>query len=147
MPLTLSHALGESGDPPLRQLSAQVADLLFELNAPPRLAAHLRTVYVAAAQLTAWIAGRNPSLAVDRRAVLFGAATHDIGRTVQVEEMSGPGSQHERASQQLRLAAGINPSLARFAATHASWRTGAVELNPERSRMQIRWRKGFHMSA
>ncbi|MFD0817456.1 hypothetical protein ACFQ0D_03785 [Micromonospora zhanjiangensis] len=127
MPLTLSHALGESGDPPLRQLSAQVADLLFELNAPPRLAAHLRTVYVAAAQLTAWIAGRNPSLAVDRRAVLFGAA--------------------ERASQQLRLAAGINPSLARFAATHASWRTGAVELNPERSRMQIRWRKGFHMSA
>ncbi|MFB9545937.1 HD domain-containing protein [Micromonospora sagamiensis] len=128
MPLTLRHALREPGVPPLRQLPAQVADLLVELNAPPRLAAHLRAVHDVAAQLTAWLAVHYPTLVIDREAVLFGAATHDIGKTVHVEELSGPGSRHEPAGQQLLLDAGIEPSLTRFAATHASWRTTTVEL-------------------
>lgn len=128
MPLTLRHALREPGVPPLRQLPAQVADLLLELNAPPRLAAHLRAVHDVAAQLTAWLTVHYPTLVIDREAVLFGAATHDIGKIVHVEELSGPGSRHEPAGQQLLLDTGIEPSLARFAATHASWRTTAIEL-------------------
>ncbi|MEH0938097.1 HD domain-containing protein [Micromonospora psammae] len=128
MPLTLRHALREPGVPPLRQLPAQVADLLVELNAPPRLAAHLRAVHDVAAQLTAWLTVHYPTLVIDREAVLFGAATHDIGKTVHVEELSGPGSRHEQAGPQLLLDAGIEPSLARFAATHASWRTTAAEI-------------------
>jgi hypothetical protein len=128
MPLTLRHALREPGDPPLLQLPAQVDDLLFEMNAPPRLAAHLRAVHDVAAQLTAWLTVHYPALVIDHEAVLFGAATHDIGKTVHVEELSGPGSQHEPTGQQLLLDAGIDPCLARFAATHASWQTATVEL-------------------
>jgi hypothetical protein len=30
-----------------------------------------------------------------RDAVLFGAATHDIGKTVHIDELSGPRSAHE----------------------------------------------------
>jgi hypothetical protein len=121
MSLTLSHALREPGDPPLRRLPTEAADLLVELNAPPRLAAHLRVVHDVAAQLTDWLADHHPTLAINHEAVLFGAATHDIGKTVHVEELTGPGSRHEPAGQQLLLDAGIDPSLARFAATHASW--------------------------
>lgn len=63
----------------------------------------------------------SPPLAFDRDAVLFGAATHDIGKTVHPGELSGPGSAHEEAGRQLLLDCGISPELARFAATHASW--------------------------
>lgn len=126
--LTLSHALSEPGDPPLRRLPTEVADLLLELHAPPRLAAHLRAVHDVAAQLTAWLAEQYPTLALNHDAVLFGAATHDIGKTVHAAELSGPGSQHEPAGQQLLLDAGIDPSLARFAATHASWQTASVSF-------------------
>ncbi|MFJ8582938.1 phosphohydrolase [Micromonospora sp. NPDC093277] len=81
------------------------------MNAPPRSAAHLRAVHDVAAQLTAWLAARYPALVIDREAVLFGAATHDIGKAVHVEELSGPGSRHEPAGQQLLLDAGIDPYL------------------------------------
>jgi hypothetical protein len=127
--LTLHHALTEVGNPPLRSLPDQVVDLLLSMSAPPRLAAHLRAVHDVAAQLTAWLADHYPALAIDRDAVLFGAATHDIGKTVYAEELSGPGSRHESAGQRLLLDAGIDPSLARFAATHASWQM--VTVAPE----------------
>ena len=60
-------------------------------------------------------------MVVDRDAVLFGAATHDIGKVVHVEELSGPGSTHEPAGHALLLARGVQERLARFARTHASW--------------------------
>jgi hypothetical protein len=111
----LTRALTESG---LRPLPARAEDLLFRLDAPPRLAAHLRAVHDVAWQLTDWFAGRLP---LDRDAVLFGAATHDIGKIIHVEELSGPGHRHEPAGRDLLLAQGIEPELARFAASHASW--------------------------
>jgi hypothetical protein len=64
----------------------------------------------------------------DRDAMLVGAATHDIGKTVQLAELSGPGSEHEGAGQQLLLAHGISPSLARFAATHAAWTRRDIQI-------------------
>ncbi|MFY1695968.1 MULTISPECIES: HD domain-containing protein [unclassified Solwaraspora] len=127
MPLTLRHALDDPPLRPLRPLPAPVGDLLLRLDAPPRLAAHLRAVHDVAAQLTGWLAVHYPALAVDRDAVLFGAATHDIGKTVHVAELSGPGSRHEPAGQQILLDAGIGPYLARFAATHASWQSPGIE--------------------
>jgi len=104
------------------------ADLLVELAAPPRLAAHLRLVHDVAAQLSAWLAGQHPAVAFDRDAVLFGAATHDIGKVRHIEELSGPGSLHERAGQQLLLDAGVDPSLARFAATHGDWDAPGIQV-------------------
>jgi hypothetical protein len=67
-------------------------------------------------------------LAVDREAVLFGAATHDIGKTAHIAELSGPGSAHEQAGRELLLAHGISDELARFAATHAAWREPGIAI-------------------
>ncbi|MFC9846355.1 HD domain-containing protein [Streptomyces sp. NPDC060223] len=117
----LLRALHDSGEPPLRPLPDRVAELLESLDAPPRLAAHLRAVHDVAHQLVDWVEERQPALRFDREAVLFGAATHDIGKTVHVGELSGLGSAHEEAGRELLLANGFSAGLARFAGTHAAW--------------------------
>ncbi|MDN3021465.1 HD domain-containing protein [Streptomyces sp. S.PB5] len=117
-PDLLQRALDE---PPLRQLPSPAADLLRELDASPRLVAHLRAVHDVAYRIVEWVAERYPALPLDREAVLFGAATHDIGKTTHVAELSGPGSAHENAGRDLLLEHGVPPYLARFAATHAGW--------------------------
>ncbi|MEU3493237.1 HD domain-containing protein [Kitasatospora cineracea] len=105
----------------LLPLPDEAVALLTGAGAPPRLVAHLRLVHDVAARLADWTAERCPELAVDRSAVLFGAATHDIGKAVHRSELSGPGSAHEPAGRELLLAAGVAPELARFAAGHADW--------------------------
>ncbi|MFD7642904.1 HD domain-containing protein [Kitasatospora sp. NPDC059795] len=105
----------------LRPLPDEVTLLLAELAAPPRLVAHLRLVHDVAVRLADGVAAYCPGLAFDRAAVLFGAATHDIGKTVHRAELSAPGSAHEPAGRELLLAAGVPPQLARFAAGHAQW--------------------------
>ncbi|GAA4635847.1 HD domain-containing protein [Actinoallomurus vinaceus] len=60
-------------------------------------------------------------MAVDREAVLFGAASHDIGKVIHTAELSGPGSVHEEAGHRLLLDHGVEERLARFARTHAAW--------------------------
>ncbi|WP_246268797.1 HD domain-containing protein [Acrocarpospora macrocephala] len=117
----LERALSDLGGPVLRPLPDQVARLLRDLVAPPRLAAHLRAVHDVAYQLLDWIAREYPSLAIDREAVLFGAATHDIGKTIHTGELSGPGSAHEHAGYRLLLDHGVTEPMARFARTHADW--------------------------
>lgn len=97
--------------------------LLEELGAPPRLGAHLRVVHDVAITLTGWVGSR---ASVDVNAVLFGAATHDIGKVRHPEELSGPGSLHEPAGYELLVAHGVPPELARFARTHGSWSAGDV---------------------
>jgi HD superfamily phosphodiesterase len=109
------------GDPAVRPLPVEAHQLLETLDAPPRLAAHLRAVHDVACDLTAQLAERHPALAFDRAAVLFGAATHDVGKVVHVDELSGPGSAHEEAGYRLLRAHGFDESLARFARNHAAW--------------------------
>ncbi|MEU0025890.1 HD domain-containing protein [Streptomyces sp. NPDC006335] len=108
-------------DPGPRPLPDEAAALLRTLDAPPRLAAHLRLVHDVAYELVEWLAVRYPELQLDREAVLFGAATHDVGKTAHPCELSGPGSAHEEAGRDLLLAHGVTPERARFAATHAAW--------------------------
>lgn len=120
-PDLLLRALHDEGNPPLRPLPDRVAELLRKLDAPPRLAAHLRAVHDVAHRLVDWLEERQPALRFDRDAVLFGAATHDIGKTAHVGELSGPGSAHEEAGRELLLAQGVSAELARFAGTHAAW--------------------------
>ncbi|MFF7203315.1 HD domain-containing protein [Streptomyces sp. NPDC008141] len=124
----LLRALDAPGEPPLRPLPPVVVELLRSLGAPPRLAAHLRAVHDVAVELSDWVRDRYPDVAVDRDAVLFGAATHDIGKTLHPEELVGPGSAHEPAGRDLLLDRGFEPALARFAATHASWDDPAVTI-------------------
>ncbi|MEU0372863.1 HD domain-containing protein [Streptomyces sp. NPDC006283] len=117
----LIRALQDPGDPPLRPLPTEAADLLRKLAAPPRLAAHLRAVHDVAYQLADWLDRHHPRLRYDRQAVLFGAATHDVGKVVHTAELSGAGGRHEEAGRQLLMDHGVAPGLARFAATHANW--------------------------
>lgn len=124
----LLKALSEPGQPPLRLLPEEVARLLQDLDAPPRLAAHLRAVHDVACQLADWLTRQYPAIRFDRGAVVFGAATHDIGKTAHVAELSGPGSEHEEAGRQLLLARGISPELARFAVTHAAWTRPEIQI-------------------
>ncbi|MFI6516751.1 HD domain-containing protein [Spirillospora sp. NPDC050679] len=114
----LLRALEEPGP---RPLPPDAARLLLELDAPPRLAAHLRAVHDVACELAAWTARRHPAAAVDAEAVLFGAATHDIGKVLHPAELSGPGAAHEAAGERLLLDRGVPARLARFARTHAAW--------------------------
>ena len=115
----LLRALSEGDD--LLPLPDEATRLLLELDAPPRLAAHLRAVHQAAWELTEGISRTFPKLTFDRDAVLFGAAIHDIGKTLHIAELSGLGSLHEQAGCQLLLDHGIDERLARFARTHATW--------------------------
>jgi hypothetical protein len=81
----------------------------------------LRLVHDVARQLADWADAHHPALDYDRDAMLFGAATHDIGKALFPAEVTGPGSAHEEAGRQFLLSRGLSPRLARFAATHASW--------------------------
>lgn len=112
----------------MRPLPARAGALLEAVAAPPRLAAHLRAVHDVAWELTGTLDRRYPSLSYDRDAVLFGAATHDIGKAIHPAELSGPGSAHERAGHELLLAHSVEERLARFARTHASWTAPDITL-------------------
>jgi hypothetical protein len=67
-----------------------VAALLAAVAAPPRLVANLRLVHDTALLLLDGLAHAFPTLTFDRAAVLFGAATHDIGKSVHISELSAP---------------------------------------------------------
>ncbi|MEU1725714.1 phosphohydrolase [Nonomuraea sp. NPDC005692] len=121
MDAAMSRATSGAVDPPLIPLPEHIAELLSDVGSPLRLVAHLRAVHDVGYQLVAWLEKHRPSLIFDREAVLFGAATHDVGKAVHLGELSGPGSAHEEAGQALLLGRGVNPEHARFAATHASW--------------------------
>ncbi|MEV0682667.1 HD domain-containing protein [Nocardia sp. NPDC050378] len=103
-------------------------DLLRNLAAPPRLAAHLRAVHEVAWELADWVDSHYRGLLFDRDAVLFGAATHDIGKILHPEELSGPGSAHELAGYELLVAQGFAEESARFAWTHGSWTAPEVRM-------------------
>jgi hypothetical protein len=97
--------------------------MLTEASAPPRLIAHLILVHDVACDFVAQLKLRFPNLQFDSDSVLFGAATHDIGKAVHREELSGQGSLHEIRGQQILLECGIDERLARFAATHGRWKS------------------------
>jgi hypothetical protein len=108
-------------DPPMRPLPPAASALVRGFGAPPRLGAHLRAVHDVALSLVDWVAVACPAAPFDREAVLFGAATHDIGKVQHLAELSEPGTLHEAAGERLLLEAGVEPRRARFAGTHGSW--------------------------
>jgi hypothetical protein len=106
----------------LRPLPDGAVRILLGVGASPRLLAHLRLVHDVAVQLCDHLHQEGLLATVDRSALLFGAATHDIGKTRFPTELSEPGSEHERHGQILLLEQGVLAPYARFAETHGSWR-------------------------
>lgn len=108
-------------DSSFRPLPPEVEKLCRTLNAPARLIAHLTLVHDAACELIVGLQRTFPTLAVDRDAVHFGAATHDIGKVLHPNEITGTGNRHEEDGPRLLVQNGVPPALARFARTHANW--------------------------
>ncbi|MES2459029.1 MAG: HD domain-containing protein [Armatimonadota bacterium] len=112
----------------IKPLPPNVQQLLAATGSPPRLTAHLTLVHDAAQSLTERIHAAWPDVAFDREAVLFGAATHDIGKVVYPLEMQRPGDAHEEAGVWLLQQHGVAENLARFARTHGQWNDESAKL-------------------
>ncbi len=102
----------------LRTLPFGVEEILTQHHAPARLHAHLRLVHDVAFMLTEKLATELPELSFDREAVLIGAATHDIGKILHPNELSGPGREHEVDGRNFLISCGFPEKHARFALTH-----------------------------
>jgi len=106
-----------------RDLASMRDRVLGEVSPPPRLRAHLAIVEEVAGEIAGALRRLYPALAFDADAVEFGAATHDLGKALHPDELTGPGSLHEAAGEGLLIGRGVPPGLARFCRTHGSWRT------------------------
>ena len=111
-----------------RQLPAHVRELCDRVAAPPRLTAHLTLVHDVAHELLDALLKKNPHLNLNRDAILFGAATHDLGKARHLNELSEPGTQHELAGEQLLRDLGVDALRSRFARTHGDWRNPSNDL-------------------
>ncbi|ADB18478.1 hypothetical protein Psta_3823 [Pirellula staleyi DSM 6068] len=104
-----------------KQLPAEVLLLCERISAPALLVAHLRLVHDAALSITARLREHYPALHFSTEEVLLGAATHDLGKVLHPEEMTGPGDRHEESGPEFLIQQRLPPHLARFARTHARW--------------------------
>lgn len=112
-------------NPDLRPLPPEVKSLLLRTSASPRLIAHLVLVHDVASRLAERLSQTFPGVSFDKDAVLFGAATHDIGKALSTTELVQPGKKHERRGVHLLLYLGVDENRARFSYTHGNW--AAVE--------------------
>jgi HD domain len=122
---TSGEALGLPNLLPMRD---DVVELLVANHATARLGAHLRLVFDVACQLSNWVTSAWPSLSVDHELVSFGGATHDIGKALHIDELSGPGTRHEVAGRTMLESLGVPPHRARFAVTHNAWLAEGIEI-------------------
>ncbi len=111
----------------LLELPGEIKQLLEEVDAPGDLQKHLQMVYSAADQVVRGVHQEWPNLALNDQLVLWGAALHDIGKTVYPDELHQPGSQHPAAGCDLLREKGYSGELAQIALTHENWN------HPERS--------------
>jgi hypothetical protein len=114
-----------------QDLPKSASDLLKQVRASPRLIAHLTLVHDVACRIIKKFSVEFPDFHFNPEFVSFGAATHDIGKSVFREELSVTGQKHEREGEQLLLKLGVTPELARFARTHGEWRLDPVPTNED----------------
>jgi hypothetical protein len=100
------------------EVVARAQRLYEKVEAPARLREHLEIVEGAAFKIISFLESEFDELELDYEAVLFGAATHDIGKARHPEELEQPGDLHEFTGEKILLEAGVPDRLARFARTH-----------------------------
>ncbi len=110
----------------IRELPHDALQVLKRLNAPPRLVAHLALVHDVAADILQSLSAQWQDFPIDKEAVLFGAATHDIGKVLHPAELIGPGSNHEKDGPGLLEQVGIPADRSRFARTNGTWKQEAT---------------------
>lgn len=102
-------------------LPDEVEYIFKRFSVPSRLYAHSLLVHDVANKLLEEINRTWENLNIDKNLVLFGAATHDIGKTIYTNELSGAGHKHEQAGLQLLLSVGVSEEKSKFTASHSSW--------------------------
>jgi len=105
----------------IKNLPQHILQILEKLNASSRLIKHLRIVHSVAFELIQRLKEEFPSVLIDEHLVLFGAATHDIGKVEVREELFKAGKKHESIGVKILLNLGFSEKEARFAKTHGNW--------------------------
>ena len=103
--------------------------LLDELGAPGHLKRHGELVTDVAVQLVDGLTSLG--LELDRAFVQCGALLHDSGKIQVPAELHSPGRLHEAAGEEMLLAIGVAPKLARVCRTHAAWDDPSCELEEQ----------------
>ena len=109
-------------------LPHRVIKLLKELNCPNRLERHLQIVYSTASELLYQVKQEWPSIDLNEDLILFGAATHDIGKIKVKSELSELGKQHELIGERLLVESGFSNEESRFALTHGNWKDSNLTI-------------------
>ena len=112
----------------LLDIPNKVAELLEVLNAPARLKRHLRIVHATAFEILKQLKVEWPTLEINQELILFGAATHDIGKTEITDELFEGGKRHELAGMNILLNHGFTKEQSRFALTHGNWQEGSLNI-------------------
>ena len=106
---------------------SEAFELLEKLDAPAHLKTHVTLVGEAAEMLIVVL--RDLGINVDFEFIRTGVAVHDIGKIVHVNEMAGPGSEHEPEGEKLLIQQGASSRLARVCMSHA--RCNSMECSLE----------------
>jgi len=110
-------------------LPPEALHILRQVSAPPRLLAHLVLVHDAACTLIERISAEFPEAHFNPYLVRFGAAIHDIGKTLHPDELTQSGKhEHQRSGMELLQSLGISHDRARFAWTHGHWDDDGITL-------------------
>lgn len=113
----------------LLPLPVEAQRLCSQLQAPERLRRHLTLVHDVAARLLDRLAVAFPSVIFERKSILLGAATHDLGKTIHLDELTGNGCLHQLDGPALLNRHGLPESIARFARTHGTWDRETIGLD------------------
>jgi predicted hydrolase (HD superfamily) len=105
---------------------AEAKALLRSLGAPDHLLRHVDLVGEAADQILAELQAN--SIKVNEQFIQIGVALHDVGKIEHPSEMTAPGNNHEPTGEQMLLAAGASPEIARVSMSHARWSQMPVSL-------------------
>jgi len=106
----------------IKELPNRITELLEKLNSPERLKRHLQIVHSTAYKLLTLIRHEWPKIDLNEELILFGAGTHDIGKTEITIELIERGKKHELKGKQILLELGYTENESRFAQTHGNWK-------------------------
>jgi len=112
----------------LLDLPTELSALLKILNSPVRLKRHLCIVHTTAFEILTLLKVEWPKLEINQELILFGAATHDIGKTEITDELFESGKRHELTGMTILLNQGFTKEQSRFALTHGTWQDDSLNI-------------------
>ncbi|WP_075344686.1 HD domain-containing protein [Tenacibaculum agarivorans] len=110
------------------ELSKEIRNLLEQFDAPQRLIKHLTIVNSTALHIVEQLNTEWPNLELNKKEILFGASTHDIGKAVITDELYKKGKKHESKGFEILKELGYNDEESRFTITHGNWENQGLKI-------------------